>query len=193
MNITVFGGSYPKEGDAAYAEAYQLGKLLALAGHSVLTGGYIGTMEAVSRGANEAGGHVIGVTCADIEAWRGVRANAWVQEERRFATMQERLIELVLACDAAIALPGGPGTLTEIALTWNLMIVASIPPKPLILTGAGWKTLMESFYNSFEVYVPQSQRVLLQFAEDVHTAVAILGKGWATKYPFGVSRVAPTK
>jgi predicted Rossmann-fold nucleotide-binding protein len=131
-------------------------------------------MEAVSRGANEAGGHVIGVTCADIEAWRGVRANAWVQEERRFATMQERLNELVLSCDAAIVLPGGPGTLTEIALTWNLMIVASIPPKPLILTGAGWKTLMESFYNSFEAYVPQNQRVFLQFAEDVHTAVAII-------------------
>ena len=161
-------------------QAYQLGKLLASAGHSVLTGGYIGTMEAVSRGANEAGGHVIGVTCADIEAWRGVRANAWVQEERRFATMQERLNELVLACDAAIALPGGPGTLTEIALTWNLMIVASIPPKPLILTGAGWKTLMESFYNSFEAYVPQNQRVLLQFAEDVQSAVAILDKGRAS-------------
>ncbi len=193
MNVTVFGGSYPKEGDTAYADAYQLGKLLALAGHSVLTGGYIGTMEAVSRGANEAGGHVIGVTCADIEAWRGVQANAWVQEERRFTTMQERLNELVLACDAAIALPGGPGTLTEIALTWNLMIVASIPPKPLILTGAGWKTLMESFYNSFEAYVPQNQRVLLQFAEDVHTAVAILDKGRASPYPFGVPRVAPTK
>ena len=67
MNITVFGGSQPKEGDAAYAEAYQLGKLLAEAGHAVLTGGYIGTMEAASKGANEAGGHVIGVTCTDIE------------------------------------------------------------------------------------------------------------------------------
>ena len=30
-------------------------------------------MEAVSRGANEAGGHVIGVTCEDIEAWRQVK------------------------------------------------------------------------------------------------------------------------
>ncbi len=82
MNITIFGGSQPKPGSPAYAEAYELGKLLALAGHTVLTGGYMGTMEAVSRGANEAGGHVIGVTCADIEAWRGTRANAWVKEER---------------------------------------------------------------------------------------------------------------
>ncbi len=91
MKITVFGGSNPLPGSPAYAEAYELGKLLALAGHTILTGGYIGTMEAVSRGANEAGGHVIGVTCTDIETWRGVGVNAWVQEERRFATLQERL------------------------------------------------------------------------------------------------------
>ena len=109
----------------------------------------MGTMEAASRGANEAGGHVIGVTCADIEAWHGSRANAWVKEERRFDTLQERLNELILACDAAIALPGGPGTLAEIALTWNLMIVASIPPKPLILVGESWKTTLDTFFQSW--------------------------------------------
>jgi uncharacterized protein (TIGR00730 family) len=176
MKITVFGGSQSKESDASYAEACELGRLLAEAGHTVLTGGYIGTMEAVSRGAAEAGGHVIGVTCADIEAWRAVRPNAWVQEERRFATLQERLNELVLSCDAAIALPGGPGTLTEIALTWNLMIVSSMPPKPLILTGAGWRSVMESFYNSFEAYIPQNQRDLILFAQDVKTAIEMLSK-----------------
>jgi uncharacterized protein (TIGR00730 family) len=174
MNITVFGGSQPQPGSPAYAEACELGRLLAEQGHTVLTGGYIGTMEAVSRGAAEAGGHVIGVTCADIETWRPVRPNAWVQEERRFATLQERLNELILACNAAIALPGGPGTLTEIALTWNLMIVNSIPPKPLILMGAGWRSVLESFYNSFGAYIPQNQRVLLQFAPDIKSAISLL-------------------
>jgi uncharacterized protein (TIGR00730 family) len=174
MNVTVFGGSQPKEGDASYTEAYELGRLLALAGHTVLTGGYIGTMEAVSKGAAEAGGHVIGVTCADIEAWRPVKPNAWVQEERRFATLQERLNELILACDAAIALPGGPGTLAEVALTWNLMIVSSMPSKPLILLGSGWLSVMESFYNSFNVYIPQNQRDLLHFALDGSSAVSLI-------------------
>ena len=55
MKVSVFGGSQPKEGSTAYAEAQELGKLLAERGHTVLTGGYIGTMEAVSRGAREAG------------------------------------------------------------------------------------------------------------------------------------------
>jgi uncharacterized protein (TIGR00730 family) len=174
MYVTVFGGSQPKEGETAYIEAYELGKLLAQTGHSVLTGGYVGTMEAVSRGASEAGGHVIGVTCADIETWRPVQPNAWVKEERRFSTLQDRMNELVLACDAAIALPGGPGTLTEIALTWNLMIVHSIPAKPLILTGAGWKSVMDSIYASFDSYIPPNQRQLLQFATSIREAIGLL-------------------
>ena len=174
MNITIFGGSQPQPGSPAYVQAYELGKLLALAGHTILTGGYMGTMEAASRGANEAGGHVIGVTCADIEAWRGSGANGWVQEERRFATLQERLNELIRACDAAVALPGGPGTLTEIALTWNLMIVDSIPHKPLILVGPGWKTTLETFFLKLDAYIPEKQRSFMFFAANVQEAEKLL-------------------
>ena len=137
MNITVFGGAQPKEGTAAYEEARELGKLLAERGHAVLTGGYMGTMEAVSRGASEAGGHVIGVTCEDIEAWRKTSANQWVKEERKKKSLIERLQGLIEGCDAAIALAGGAGTLTEITLMWNLMLVESLPPRPLILIGRG--------------------------------------------------------
>jgi uncharacterized protein (TIGR00730 family) len=176
MNITIFGGSQPQPNSPAYRQAYELGKMLALAGHTVLTGGYMGTMEAASRGANEAGGHVIGVTCSDIEAWRSSRANAWVKEERRFSTLQERLNELILACDAAIALPGGPGTLAEIALTWNLMIVNSIPPKPLILVGEGWKNVLETFQREFGIYTNNDQGKFIIFAETIHEAIALVSR-----------------
>jgi len=171
MNISVFGGSQPKEGSTAYAEAMELGRLLAQHGHTVLTGGYIGTMEAVSRGASEAGGHVIGVTCEDIEAWRSIKANAWVKEEIKKKTLIERLQALIEECDAAIALPGGAGTLTEIALMWNLMIVESRHRTPLILVGSGWQSTFDRFFTSFETYMPVLQRELLWFAEDVNTAV----------------------
>lgn len=174
MKVTVFGGSQPKEGSPAYAQALALGKLLAGQGHVVLTGGYIGTMEAVSRGANEAGGHVIGVTCEAIEAWRPVRANAWVKEERRKKTLMERLEELIGACDAAIALPGGPGTLTEIALTWTLMIVGTLHRRPLILVGDGWQSVFDQVFTGLGDYTPEQQRELLQFAPDVQTAMQLL-------------------
>jgi hypothetical protein len=174
MKVTIFGGSQPLPGSPAYAEAYELGTLLAESGHTVLTGGYIGTMEAASRGANEAGGHVIGVTCEEIERWRNVATNAWVKEEHRFQTLQERLNFLVQNCDAAIALSGGPGTLTEIALTWNLMVVESLPRRPLILVGEGWHSVLNQFFKSFDQYMPVKQRELVQFAPDVKTAVKMI-------------------
>jgi len=174
MNISVFGGSQPREGDSAYEEAMLLGRLLAQRGHTVLTGGYIGTMEAVSRGAYEAGGHVVGVTCEDIERWRNVGPNRWVKEERRKKTLNERLQVLIEDCDAAIALPGGPGTLTEISLMWNLMIVESRHRSPLILIGRGWQSTFDQFFISFGNYMPTNQRDLLMFANDVQQAVEML-------------------
>ena len=174
MNISVFGGSQPKKGDAAYAEAMQLGNLLAQHGHTVLTGGYIGTMEAVSRGAHEAGGHVIGATCEDIENWRDIAPNPWIKEERRYKTLNERLQALIEGCDAALALPGGAGTLTEIMLMWNLMIVESRHRSPLILIGHGWQSTLDQFFKEFDIYIPAKQREFVQFAENVETAVDAL-------------------
>ena len=177
MNVTVFGGAQPKEGTAAYEEARELGALLAQNGHTVLTGGYMGTMEAVSRGASENGGHVIGVTCEDIEAWRGTKANQWVKEERKFKTLVDRMMELIQVNDGAIALSGGVGTLAEITLMWNLMIVESLSPRPLILVGSGWQSTFDQFFKEFESYMPVRQQELIYFAGDVKTAVKILENG----------------
>ena len=140
--ITVFGGSqtYPEE--PVYQQALQLGKLIGEAGYTVLTGGYIGTMEAVSRGVAERGGHVIGVTCDVIEAWRQVKPNRWVAEELRFQTLHQRIVALVENCDGALALPGGVGTLAEITFMWNLLLTSSISPRPLITIGSGWQAVI---------------------------------------------------
>jgi hypothetical protein len=174
MNICIFGGSQPKPGDPLYKEAYLLGKILGAAGHTVLTGGYMGTMEAVSKGANHAGAHVIGVTCDQIEAWRPVKANPWVIEERRCPTLEQRIMTMISSSDAAFALPGGPGTLTEISLMWNLLLTQSIPLKPLILIGPGWQTTFETFFFSQASYIPDAQRSYLQFAPDAQSGFSLL-------------------
>jgi uncharacterized protein (TIGR00730 family) len=176
MKISVFGGSQPKPGTPAYEEARQLGELLAHRGHTVMTGGYIGAMEAVSRGAAESGGHVIGVTCTEIERWRPVGANQWVKEEWKKESLMERLQALVQECDAALALPGGPGTLTEISLTWNLMIIGAMHRRPLLLVGNGWQSVFDQLFTEFGMYIPDNQRELLLFAKDVQTAVEMIEK-----------------
>ncbi len=176
MRVTVFGSSRPQPGDSSYAEAQELGKILAQRGHTVLTGGYMGTMEAVSRGAAEAGGHVIGVTCSDIEKWRPTGANQWVKEEIRETTLTNRILGLIEHCDAALALPGGPGTLTEISTMWNLTIIQAIHRRPLILIGGGWQTAFDQVFASMDSNLSAQQRDLVQFAPDIETAVKILEK-----------------
>jgi uncharacterized protein (TIGR00730 family) len=169
--ISVFGGSTPREGSPAYAEARQLGQQLARAGFTVATGGYSGTMEAASRGAAEAGGHVIGVTCGLIPNWRGRSgANRWVVEEIPYGSLRERLYHLVEKCDAAVALRGGVGTLSEVALTWSLLQTSEIPGKPLVLIGSGWHEALTTFYRGANGYIEDEDWRLLHFAPDVDAA-----------------------
>jgi uncharacterized protein (TIGR00730 family) len=176
MKVSVFGGSSPKEGSSAYQQAYKLGKLLGGAGMTVLTGGYMGTMEATSKGASEAGGHVIGVTSGAIEAYRPTKPNQWVDEEWRFEGFRERVNTLVEKCDAAFALPGGVGTMLEICMTWNQLVINSIPPKPLILIGDSWHNVMNTFFQELGDYIPAHSRELITYADDSKTGFDLLLK-----------------
>ena len=174
--ITVFGGSLPKPGSQAYQDAQQLGSLLASAEFAVQTGGYIGTMEAVSRGASEAGGHVIGVTCDEIENWRPVAPNQWVKEQKRCPTLRERLFRLIDECEAAIALPGGIGTLTEVVLTWAELQIHPENPKPLIVVGKGWEETLGTFKTELGEYIPAVDQNRISAVPDVESAAAALSE-----------------
>lgn len=172
--ITVFGGSLPKPGSKAYQEAQHLGSLLARAGYTVQTGGYIGTMEAISRGASEEGGHVIGVTCDEIESWRPVAPNQWVKEQKRCSTLRERLYRLIDECEGAVALPGGIGTLAEVALAWAELQINPEKPKPLIVVGMGWEETLGTFMTELGEYIPITDQGRITTVIDVESAAAVL-------------------
>ena len=174
MRITVFGGSAPQPGQPAYLEAQHLGELLAKAGHEVVTGGYMGVMEAVSRGVSEAGGRAIGVTCQEIEDWRPIDPNRWNSEIDREKTLFDRLDVLIRESDAWLAMPGGPGTLVEISLVWNLLIIHAVPQRPLILVGESWKRIMDVFRTEHGFYLPQDDGPQLLFAKDAEQAMELL-------------------
>src|ERR1700692_2625995 len=110
--ITVFGSSRPEPGHADYAEAVELGRALAQAHFAVCSGGYGGVMEAVSRGAKEAGGRTLAVTAKVFRA----RVNDWVDEHHAVPTWEERLFELVRSGNGYVACKGGTGTLVELAV-----------------------------------------------------------------------------
>lgn len=167
--IAVFGSSSPQPDSMPYAEARRLGQLLAEAGFAVATGGYGGTMAAVSRGAAEVGGRVIGVTSSQIEKWRPIPANEWVAEEIKYDTLSDRLLHLVKQYQGMIALPGGIGTLSEVSLAWSLMQTGEAPQRPLVLLGPLWRETVRTYAQG--EYIRPRDMDLIYLANSAETAV----------------------
>ena len=132
--ITVFGSAQPPPGSPLYEQARTLGRLLAEAGFTVVNGGYTGTMEGVSQGATEAGGTVVGITCAVFDGRRAA-GNPYLSSTVHSPDLLARLRQLVERGNAFIVLSGGIGTLLELFLVWNLSAVGSVD-KPCILVGS---------------------------------------------------------
>lgn len=108
--IAVIGASRATAEQEALAEA--VGAALGRAGAIVLNGGGPGVMAAASRGAAAAGATVVGfLPGADRE-----RANPWVSIALATGLGELRNGLIVRACDAAIAVGGAYGTLSEIGL-----------------------------------------------------------------------------
>src|ERR1700724_3759516 len=137
---TVFGSSRPREGDPDYEEARVLGRALAKHGLLVCSGGYGGVMEAVSRGAKEAGGKTTGVT-ADF--FKAAKLNAWIDVEVRMKTWEERLFELIRRADGFVACKGGTGTLVELAVVWEMLNKSVMPGKPFAVLGDFWAPALD--------------------------------------------------
>ena len=138
--VTVFGSSRPREGEPDYEEARVLGRALAKHGFAVCSGGYGGVMEAVSRGAKEAGGKTYGVTA---EFFTAAKLNSWIDTEVRMKTWHERLFELIRLADGFVACKGGTGTLVELAVVWEMLNKSVITGKPVAVLGDFWQPVLD--------------------------------------------------
>jgi uncharacterized protein (TIGR00730 family) len=167
--VAVFGASAALPGELDYRTAERCGTALAGAGATVVTGGYAGLMEAVSKGAAEAGGHVIGVTVPDKFTSRS-GANTYVAEEVATPSLTERIHRLVEISDASIALNGSLGTLTELIVAWNVAYVERMTnntPKPVFAVGERWESIVTSLADDL-----QTDRALVTFVPNVDDAIA---------------------
>jgi uncharacterized protein (TIGR00730 family) len=139
--VAVFGSSQPRRTDELYKSSLLMGALLGRSGFDVMTGGYTGVMEAVSRGAQANGAHVIGVTMARFED----RVNRYVLDEVRTSNFYERFRWLVDRADAYVAMGGGIGTLAEVTFTWQELQLGMVSKRPLVLVGPRWRALFKCF------------------------------------------------
>jgi uncharacterized protein (TIGR00725 family) len=108
------GGATVERSDLDAAE--EVGRLLAERGAVVVCGGRGGVMEAVARGASDAGGEVVGILPGEDPA----EANEFCTHVVATGTGHARNLAVVASADAVIAIAGEWGTLSEIAFARRL-------------------------------------------------------------------------
>ncbi len=139
--VSVFGSARTREDDRDYLAAQRLGAVLARAGYAVITGGGPGIMEAVNRGASEAGGISVGL---GIELPFEQRLNEWVDIGLNFRYFFARKTMFVKYAQAFVVFPGGFGTLDELFEALTLVQTRKVTSFPVLLYGSWyWQGLID--------------------------------------------------
>jgi len=139
--VTVFGSARFREGHPYYELTREVGRAIAQAGFTVMTGGGPGLMEAANRGAKEAGGYSVG---SNIELPAEQKPNPYLDRWIEFPYFFVRKLMLLKYSYAFIAMPGGIGTLDEIFETAVQIQTGKMKGFPLVLLGKSyWDPLVE--------------------------------------------------
>ena len=158
--ITIFGSSRCVQGDQEYIFAESLGNMLGKLGHNVATGGYQGTMEAISKGASKHNVSVIGVTVPSLFSNMSkdsfeVKANEFINKEIKTESLSSRIHHLLENSKAIIVLPGKIGTLTELIVAWNTNYLYNISKDkdviPIFLKKKYWKEIIDNMPKDMEL------------------------------------------
>jgi uncharacterized protein (TIGR00730 family) len=138
--VSVFGSARTDEDDPFYAQAVEVGRLLAERQFAVITGGGPGIMEAANRGAHEAGGKSIG---CNIELPHEQGTNAYVDLSINFRYFFVRKTMFMKYSEGFIIFPGGFGTMDELFEALTLIQTGKVRNFPVVLFGtAYWRGLI---------------------------------------------------
>lgn len=168
--VTIFGGSRCSEKSEEYQQAKQVGSILAASGFTICTGGYLGVMEAASRGARENGGRVFGIVMNQFKS----EPNRYLTDKVATDHFYDRLQNLITRSVGFIALRGGMGTVTEISLVWNKLQTGVLAKRPLVLLGDCWKEVVGVWEEN--LVVSKSDLSYLDFASSAEDAVKLIIK-----------------
>lgn len=188
--ITVFGSARFKEDHEYYKKAYDVGKELAIAGVTVLTGGGPGVMEAANRGAYENGGVSVG---CNIRLPFEQEANPYMH---RWVTIKYFFVRKVLLAKysfAFVVLPGGMGTMDEFFEILTLIQTGIIRNFPVVLIGKSYfepmVTMLESMSKAGTISPEDLKLVLI--TDDIPEATRYV-QDYVNQH-FLVKRVNPSR
>ena len=179
--VGVIGSARLSEDNPAWEVAEELGRLLAMADCTVVTGAYGGLMAAVSKGAASANGHVVGLP---MRSWTHLTPNQW-NSELDWADGYPARLASFLRCQGVVALHGGIGTLSELAVMWA---ASQTEPSPirLVVVGERWRRLLDAIGE--QLVVDCHDLALIQIVDSPIAAVdAVLrdGSGAVNPRAFG--------
>src|SRR3989338_4893179 len=142
-SVTIFGGSHITSDNLYYSKARSLGRRIVKdLKYSVITGGGPGIMEAVNRGAFEAGGNSLGLT---IELSHEQIRNKYLTRNMDFYYFFSRKVCMVFSAEAFVFFPGGLGTLNEFFEIVTLVQTGKIEKLPIILVGSEFWNKIDNF------------------------------------------------
>jgi uncharacterized protein (TIGR00730 family) len=169
--IACFGSARTKPGDRMYAIGEEVGRKLTAAGFAVITGGGPGSMEAVNKGASEAGGISVGL---GIELPFESGLNQYVDLGVNFRYFFARKTMFVKYAQGFVVLPGGLGTLDELFEALTLVQTQKVTSFPLVLLGVDyWQGMIDWLRDRALKHgtISQSDIDMLNLTDDVDEAV----------------------
>ncbi|MEN6509527.1 MAG: TIGR00730 family Rossman fold protein [Smithella sp.] len=144
--VTIFGSARLKPDDKYYHMAEKLGQLLAQNGFAVMTGGGPGIMEAVNKGAAEAGGQSVGM---NIKLPFEQKPNPYANLQLDYKYFFIRKVMFVKYAMAYVIMPGGYGTMDEFFEALTLIQTKRVKSFPVILMGREyWQGLLDWLKDS---------------------------------------------
>lgn len=151
--ITIFGSARFKEDNPYYKLAEEIGFELSKAGFAVVSGGGPGVMEAANKGAFQGPSPSVGL---NIRLPHEQHSNPYQDVSLEFRHFFARKVMFVKHASAYVVLPGGFGTLDELAEILTLVQTGKTRKIPIILVGT-------SFWQGFLAWI---KKALL---EEMHT------------------------
>ena len=144
--VSIYGSARLKPASPYYKLATQIARKLSDAGFAVISGGGPGIMEAANKGAHAGKAPSVGL---NIELPHEQSGNQWQDISLRFRHFFTRKVTFVKNSDAVIVMPGGFGTLDELAEVLTLIQTKKSRHVPIILVGGEfWQGLLAWFKDS---------------------------------------------
>src|SRR3989338_4154251 len=158
QNVTFLGYADAKQADDPFKAAYEVARLCAQKGYTIVNGGGPGVMKASTMGAKSANGKAIGVTFfpKDIPVFEGRDETNKVDHLIVVENYLERTLKLLELGHIYVIFNGGTGTISEFGMAWGLARLYFGHHKPLVLYGDFWQEIIFAFTKG--MYIRAEER-----------------------------------